>query len=241
VRLKRAMNNLLRRRGYEVRRVVERPGAAFLVDARSILSRHRDQSQATVAALNDKYRSPVFGSVTVWDLLQRLAQCVDPGDSFLYCASQQVHVLQVVEGMLDDGVSDPDLLLAALIHDLGKLLLLTDEDPSNVVGMNSPIGTYADRTGFDNCIFHWNHDEFGYSRFKDHVPDHIAWLIRYHSIDLSECERLMDERDARYADRYLRVLAHYDHGTKSNYILPRRQIHEYRDLIEGAFPKPILF
>jgi hypothetical protein len=133
------------------------------------------------------------------------------------------------------------LIITALIHDLGKLLLLTDEDPANIVCGNSPIGDYPSGVGFDNCVFQWNHDEFGYSRFKDHVSDPIAWVIRYHSVNLAKCEPLMDQRDRDYADRYLRTLTRYDHGTKSPYRLPRRTIGQYRDLIERAFPTPIPF
>lgn len=140
-----------------------------------------------------------------------------------------------------DGVADPDLVLTALIHDLGKLLLLTDEDPANVVCMNTPIGDYADGVGLDACTFQWNHDEFGWSRFKDHVPEHVAWLIRYHSLDLDRCERLMDEGDRRLAERYLHVFARYDHGTKSPFELPAVRIDAYRDVVEQAFPIPIIF
>jgi hypothetical protein len=53
------------------------------------------------------------------------------------------------------------MIITALIHDLGKLLLLTDEDPAHVVCENSPIGDYPSGVGFNNCVFQWNHDEFG--------------------------------------------------------------------------------
>jgi hypothetical protein len=31
--------------------------------------------------------------VRVWDLMERLAQCIDPSDASLYCVSQLVHAL----------------------------------------------------------------------------------------------------------------------------------------------------
>lgn len=180
-----------------------------------------------------------MGKVSVWTLIEKLAQHIDPSDTKLLCTNQQIHVLQILEGMESDGIDDPDLILLALIHDVGKVLL-PYEAPENVVCYNGPIGEYPEGIGLDNCIFQWNHDEFAYSRLKYHLPDHLAWLIRYHSIRISECEPLMDERDRTYTDRYLRTFSKYDHGTKSIYNFPKRRIEEYRDIVEEAFPDPIL-
>jgi len=214
---------------------------AFLEQARRTYTRHLEQTQETVAALDKQYEQPAFGRRRVWDLIELLAQCVDPTDAALYCVSQFVHTLQVLEGMERDGIQDSDLLITGLIHDLGKLLLLTGEAPENVVCFNTPIGNYEKGVGLANCVFQWNHDQFIYSRFKDVVPDHIAWLLRYHSIYVPECEHLMDERDRLYAQRYLSVFAKYDKGTKSLYHLPKNGIEKYRTLIEDTFPKAIRF
>ena len=92
-----------------------------------------------VTALRAKYARPVFGLVNTWDLLEQLGGCVDPADPVLYGASQQLHALQVLTAMEADGVKDPVLLAAALIHDVGKLLLLAGEAPENVVGPTAPI------------------------------------------------------------------------------------------------------
>lgn len=248
-RVSSAVNNWFRRRGYEVRRVDPRshyervvvPMRLYTERALAIDVRHHGQTLEDVIALRDRYAAPVFGRVRVWDLIQRLGTIVDPTDQALFCTSQLTHVLQVLEGMERDGIDDPDLVLAALIHDLGKLLLATDEDPANVVSLNRPIGEYECGVGLDHTVMEWNHDEFGYSRFKDHVPDHVAWLIRYHSIDIDECRGLMDARDRDYTDRYLRVFSRYDHGTKSPYRLPSRPIEDYREVVERAFPEPVLF
>ncbi|MBV8281968.1 MAG: hypothetical protein JO347_07890, partial [Candidatus Eremiobacteraeota bacterium] len=130
---------------------------------------------------------------------------------------------------------------AALVHDIGKLLLLEREEPENVTCMNAPIGEYSRGAGLDNCVLQWNHDEFAYSRLNGNVPDHIAWLIRYHSIDVDRCEPLMDERDREYATRYLRPFQKYDQGSKSAFRLPTKTLTDYRELIETLFPKPILY
>ena len=217
------------------------PRQEYIKQARIICSRHQEQTKEEVAALKKKYAQPVFGKVLVWDLIERLAQCVDPTDCSLYCTNQLIHTLQVLEGMERDGISDRNMILAALVHDLGKLLLLTGEAPENVVCFNSPISIYEEGIGLDNCVFQWNHDEFAYSRLKYHVPEHVAWLIRYHSISISECKPFMDQTDHIYTDRYLSVFAKYDQGTKSIYTLPKKNIENYREFIEQSFPDPIYF
>ncbi len=213
----------------------------FRAQARAIAQRHRAQTLETIAALKKKYEGPITGKAQMWELLGRLSQCVDPTDSSLYCASQQTHVLQVLEAMERDGVDDPDMLLAALVHDLGKLLLLEREDPENVVCMNAPVGEYREGVGLDNCVFQWNHDEFAYSRLNGNVPDHVAWLVRYHSVMLDKCRPLMNARDREYAARYLVPFQKYDQGSKSPYSVPRKSLDDYRDVIQGWFPQPILF
>jgi hypothetical protein len=214
---------------------------AFSVQARAIIERHGTQTVETVAALNRKYAAPVIGTVRVWDLLEMLAGCVDPTDPSLYGASQLTHVLQVLDAMEDDHVTDPDLLGAALVHDLGKLLLLHGESPENVVCMNAPIGRYPAGIGLDNCVFQWNHDEFAYSRLKDHVPEHVAWLVRYHSIMLSKCKSLMNQRDREWTRRFLVPFQKYDLKSKSPYAVPRKSLADYKELVEELFPQPILF
>jgi hypothetical protein len=245
-RVARNANRVLNRWGLEVRRrghpAPEPPDAQrFRAAAKSIEARHRAQTAETVRELRKKYAAPLFGRVRVWELVERLSQCIDPTDYRLYCANQQVHVLQVLEGMERDGVDTPDLVLAALVHDLGKVLLLTNEDPANIACMNTPIGSFEEGVGLEQCVFQWNHDELAYSRLKDHVPEHIAWLVRYHSLYLPTCKPLMDERDKGYFARYLGVFEQYDRGTKSPFRLPQRRIDEYRHVIEAAFPEPILF
>jgi hypothetical protein len=73
------------------------------------------------------------------------------------------------------------------------------------------------------------------------VPEPIAWLVRYHSIDEASCVPLMDERDRDYYERYWKPFSHYDHETKSAFRLPATRLDDYRDLVEDAFPKPFAF
>jgi hypothetical protein len=230
--------------GERLRRWAHRlsPGwAEFAREAEAISERHWAQTRETIAALKRKYEHAALGHARVWDLVERLALCVDPTDGELCATSQLVHVQQIVAGMERDGVADPDMFLAAITHDLGKVLLLAGEAPENVVGMNAPVGQHAPGAGLDTVLFQWNHDEFIYSRLKDHVPDHVAWLLRYHSIEIARATELMDGRDRAYLERYLRPFRRYDQGTKSVCSLPPRTIlDKYRDLIERTFPSPIL-
>jgi hypothetical protein len=215
--------------------------SAYRRRAAAIIDRHNAQTVETVAALRQKYGAPVFGRVNVWSLIGMLARCIDPSDCSLFGVSQHMHVLQILEAAEADGVATDEFVLAALVHDLGKVLLLTGESPEHVVGFNRPIGTYEPRIGLDNCVLQWNHDEFAYSRLKDHLPDGIAWLVRYHSIDRSKCEMYMDARDRKYAAQYLDTFARYDHGTKSPYFLPQKRLNRYRHVLEAALPAEIDF
>jgi predicted HD phosphohydrolase len=214
----------------------------FAREARAISERHARQTRETVAALRSKYERPIFGRVRVWDLVERLALCVDPTDGELYCVSQLVHVQQVLAGMERDRMGDADLILAAVVHDLGKVLLLTGEAPEHVVGMNAPIGPHAQGIGLDQAVLQWNHDELAYSRLRDHVPEPVAWLVRYHSLMVEAARPLMDARDRDYLARYLVPFRRYDQGTKSVCSLPPRDLLDRcRDVVERTFPSPILF
>ncbi len=246
---KRVVRSILARLGYQPHAPSsaarptpdDRRRAEFGQTADIIVLRHRAQTRETVAALRRKYAAPVLGSVPVWTLLERMAACVDPTDLRLYGVSQQLHVLQVLAAMEADGVTDPDLITAALIHDVGKVLLLTGEAPENVVCFNEPIGPHDAGIGLDQCVLQWNHDEFAYSRLKDQVSDPVAWLVRYHSIDLARCEPLMDARDRAYTARYLRTFQHYDQESKSPYSIPARRIEDYRSQVERLLPRTLVF
>lgn len=216
--------------------------AVFEHEAKEIYKRHWLQTVETVDALKKKYEKPAFGHVKVWDMLPQLAQCIDATDRKLCNTSQLVHVQQIVWQMEKDGITDDDMYLAAILHDLGKVILLTGEEPENVVCGNKPIGEYAPGCGLDNIVFQWNHDEFIYDRLKDHLPDHLAWLLRFHSVDIEGVRPFCDDRDLAYIDDWLIPFRKYDAGTKSTHRLPPvNLLAKYQGLIEKQFPKPILF
>jgi hypothetical protein len=229
-----------------IKRVEERvlgphgPDKEFKTTARAIWARHNAQTREVVGRLKRRYEDAVFGRVRVWDMVEKLALCVDPTDTSLYCTSQFIHVQQVVAAMERDGVQERDLYIAAFTHDLGKVMLLANEAPEHVVCQPAPLGGDREGIGLDNVVFQFCHPEIIYTRLKDHVPEHLAWLLRYHATSIKHAEPYMDDRDRGYAERYLKPFQHYDKRFKSATFLPRIDLAKYRALIEETFPGPIL-
>jgi inositol oxygenase len=228
--------------GYELKRIDRRPqpDGQFARDADVIWDRRAEQTLDDALALRDKYQAAVFDEMSMWDALNMLAHVIDPIDRFLGNVSQEVHVLQVVEGMVAEGADD-EMLLAGLIHDVGKLLYFVDEEPENISGTSSPVADFDTGVGLDQCVLQFGADDYAYSKIVGIVPDHVSWLVRYHSIVPDSCERLMDERDREYYERYWPLLHRLDGETKSMYRLPRTRLSDYRSLVDDAFPEPIPF
>jgi hypothetical protein len=192
------------------------------------------------AMLEAKYeKKAVLGKVRVYDAIAELARVINPLEPELGCVSQLTHELQLSSAMERDGL-DEVLVLCGLIHDLGTILLSTDEDPINVEagGKKAPLsGTPGG--GLFNCAFRWDHGDFVYLRLKDYVPLELSWLLRHHSMELEACEPYMDERDREYTRRLFVPFAHYD-ARKDIYSVPTKRLEDYRDLLDRAFPDPIL-
>lgn len=242
---KRFIQDALARRGYEIRPippvtpdVPER--VAFVKAAGEIQRRHRAQTREQVAALRAKYARPLYGLVNTWDLLEGLAACVDPTDVLLYGASQQLHMLQILAAMEAAHVEDPVLLAAAMLHDVGKLLLLAGEAPEHVVGSRAPIGANEHGGGLDAAWLQWNHGEFAYSRIKDDVDEPVAWLVRYQGMVPERCAPLFDDRDRAYVARYLTAFRHYDQSFKSPFALPPKRLADYRALAARLLPATLV-
>jgi len=217
------------------------PGRDFIRRAGEIAERHRRQTIEDVRALKAKYESPILGKFRVWDLIEKLGLCVDPSDPALQCTSQYMHVCQVISAMEADGVNDERLLLIALLHDVGKVAMLQGEEPEDIVCFIAPLEG-VEGAGLDNTVFQFGHDEIAYSRFKDHVDEDVAWVLRYHSMVLGWAEPYMDDKDRARESELLQTFRMYDQGTKSPANRPKQMtLDRYRDLIEERFPNPILF
>lgn len=213
----------------------------FTKTARQIHERHRLQTAQSVAALKKKYEHPVFGKVAVWDLVEKLGQCVDVTDPSLGGASQFLHVQQTLAAMDEQGIDDPNLFLIALLHDLGKIFLLSGEVPENVLCMTDRIGEAGPGIGLANVVYQFGHGELIYSRVKDHVPEPIAWTARYHNINVDDAMTYMNECDRTYAEQYLKPFRFFDMTFKSTYWVPQIDMARFKDLVHQYFPQPILF
>ena len=209
--------------------------ASQQADAQAIVDRHDQQTIADVERLNRHYQSPVLGEVDTWELLGMLGQCVDPTDQRLGAASQLVHVLQVLDAMVADGNVDEDLLLVALFHDLGKVLLLTDEDPANVVCLNHRISGEVG-AGLEHLTTTWNHDEFAYLRLDGILPEEHRRLVRFHSVLPADLEPYLAPADQDFARRLHAPFARYDHESKSAFLRPRVRLDDFRDLVRRRMP-----
>ena len=212
----------------------------FKSKAKEIHLRHRSQTVEDIQRLNKKYsENTIFKKpINVWDAIEKLGMVSDPTDKELCAVSQWVHTIQVIEGMEKDGIDDEEFIFAGWVHDLGKLLLLTDEDPANIVCDNFVVSG-SRGIGLDNCFVNWNHDEWIYLKLKSFVSDEVAWLIRYHSINMNSCFEYFDQRDREYADKYFALFKKYDKGTKSIYNIPKIDIEKHKRIIEKFLPNEI--
>jgi hypothetical protein len=205
----------------------------------AISKAHRQQTPQVISALKAKYQKKSSPKLRVWALIDRMSQCIDLTDTRLYCTSQLLHVQQILMEMKAQGIDDPDMQLIALLHDLGKLAHLDGEGPEHVFGRAERIGEYEQGVGLDNVLFRFSHAEIIYLRVKDLVPDHVAWTLRYHNINLDDVSPYMNERDRHYTKEYLMSFRHFDSQTKSRYRVPEIDMTPYRDLVEQTFPKSI--
>jgi hypothetical protein len=227
--------------GNQAARISEDPREEYVERAREIHRLHRQQTAQTVAALKEKYEHPVFGKVLVWDLIEKLAQCIDVSDQKFCGASQYLHVQQALAAMEDQGIDDPHMFLIALVHDLGKVFLLAGEVPENVLCTTSRIGEAEPGAGLDNVVYQFGHGELIYSRIKDHVPEPIAWTARYHNINANDAAPYMNERDRTYTEQYLKPFRFFDTTFTSPYWIPKIDMSRFKDLVHQYFPRPILF
>ena len=137
----------------------------------------------------------LIGEVDVWELLQLLHFTVDHSDGKLHYTSQFIHCLQVFNGIRAasfggvDAAFKRDLEVAALIHDLGKLLsLIGNEEEHHVDCMNRVIGplpTTGPPVGLANIPIQWNHDEYGYQKLaavRPKLPERVLASVRFHSL-----------------------------------------------------------
>ncbi|KAI8613856.1 hypothetical protein BC830DRAFT_1130140 [Chytriomyces sp. MP71] len=150
-----------------------------------------------------------FGEkLSLWAVLQKLDTLVDESDPDTANAQTQ-HALQSAEKARRDG-QPRWMILACLIHDLGKMLCLHGYEQWTVVGdtfpvgcafsqkivyseffehnedsrdpkLNTKYGIYAPNCGLMHVHMSYGHDEYLWSVIKEFVPFELAYVIRFHS------------------------------------------------------------
>ncbi len=155
----------------------------------------------------------------VWDAFEFLNQLVDDSDPDTDLDQFQ-HLLQTAEAIRADG--HPDwMVLAGLLHDMGKVLCLFGEPQWAVVGDTFPVGcafyeavvyseffkdnpdisderyntrygVYSPNCGLNNVHLSWGHDEYIYNMAKDYLPEPALYMLRYHSFYAQHRENAYD-------------------------------------------------
>jgi inositol oxygenase len=169
---------------------------------------HRFQTVDFVRQKREQYLGLTTRRMNIWEALEFLNTLVDDSDPDIDLA-QIEHLLQTSEAIRADG-HPRWMILAGLVHDLGKVLCLFGEPQWAVVGdtfpvgcrfservvfheffdenldaaderYNTPLGIYEEGCGLANVLMSWGHDEYIYHAMKDYLPEPALYMLRYHS------------------------------------------------------------
>lgn len=151
---------------------------------------HNRQSPRDRIRLARKWSQTLLGKVDVWALLHLLHFTIDHTDGRLMYTSQFIHCLQVYATVKSDPMPERDdayrrdMRIAALVHDMGKLLTVFGEEDGNVDCMNRVIDPMEPQLqrGLDGLEVQWNHDEFGFMKLHRYLPSRVTDVLRYHSL-----------------------------------------------------------
>jgi inositol oxygenase len=169
---------------------------------------HAYQTRDFVLEKKKQYLPKQRAKMGIWEAMQFLNTLVDDSDPDTDL-SQIEHLLQTSEAARQDG-RPPWFVLAALIHDLGKILCLWGEPQWAVVGDTFPVGCawsekivfheffaanpdasipqyqarngiYREGCGLDSVDMSWGHDEYVYHVAREYLPEEAHYMLRYHS------------------------------------------------------------
>ncbi len=169
---------------------------------------HANQTLDFVLQKRKEYLGLTRGKKSIWEAADYLNTLVDDSDPDTDL-TQIEHLLQTSEAIRKDG-HPRWMILAGLIHDLGKTLCLYGEPQWAVVGDTFPVGcAYSDQIvfpeyfaanpdskvpeyqtkygiyepncGLDNVHLSWGHDEYIYQVAKPYLPEPALYMSRYHS------------------------------------------------------------
>ncbi|KAI8845665.1 inositol oxygenase [Chytriomyces cf. hyalinus JEL632] len=169
---------------------------------------HEKQTLDYVLQTKERLKDGFGKRLGIWKVLEMLDSLVDESDPDTDSAQTQ-HALQSAEKARRD--EQPRwMVLACLIHDLGKMLCLHGFEQWSVVGdtfpvgikhsdkivyseffsenpdsrdpkLNSKLGIYSQGCGLAKVHMSYGHDEYLYNVVKDYVPQEMAYVIRFHS------------------------------------------------------------
>jgi inositol oxygenase len=180
---------------------------------------HTYQTRDFVRAKKQQYGALRKGRMSLWEALDYLNTLVDESDPDTDL-TQIEHLLQTSEAIRKDG-HPRWMVLAGLLHDLGKVLCLYGEPQWAVVGDTFPVGcaysekivlheffrdnpdsrvpeyqtrlgVYQENCGLDNVDLSWGHDEYIYMVTRDYLPEEALYMLRYHSFYPGHLERAYD-------------------------------------------------
>lgn len=169
---------------------------------------HAHQTLEFVLAKKAEFGPRRRASMGIWPAMEYLNTLVDESDPDTDL-SQIEHLMQTAEAIRRDG-HPRWMVLAGLVHDLGKVLCLWGEPQWAVVGDTFPVGcAFSDRVvfpeffdanpdsrhpvygteygiyepgcGLDKVHMSWGHDEFIYQITRDYLPEPAQYMLRYHS------------------------------------------------------------
>ncbi len=169
---------------------------------------HTYQTRDFVLAKKKQYLPRQRAEMGIWEAMHFLNTLVDDSDPDTDL-SQIEHLLQTAEAARRDG-QPRWFVLAALIHDLGKVLCLWGEPQWAVVGDTFPVGcawsdkivfheffaanadagvaryqtrygVYSEQCGLDGVDMSWGHDEYIYHVAREYLPEEAHYMLRYHS------------------------------------------------------------
>jgi inositol oxygenase len=169
---------------------------------------HMYQTRDFARAKKAEYSRLDRRQMGIWEAAEFLNTLVDDSDPDTDL-SQLEHLLQTAEDTRANG--EPRwFILAAFIHDLGKILCLWDEPQWAVVGDTFPVGcayservvfpeyfaanpdaavpeyqpkcgVYEEGCGLDAVDLSWGHDEYIYQVTREYLPVEAQYMLRYHS------------------------------------------------------------
>ncbi|MGY0219689.1 inositol oxygenase family protein [Endozoicomonadaceae bacterium StTr2] len=183
---------------------------------------HRHQTYDFASSKRENYGRLQQGQYAAWEMMEQLDKIKDESDPDI-SLSQMEHAFQVAESIHQKG--HPEwMVVAGLLHDMGKALLLwgepqwavvgdtyptglrfsesivqypflADNPDSKVAAYQSDYGIYHEGIGLDNVIMTWGHDEYLYQVLRAQSSLPEEALF---AIRFHSCYPLLQAREPRY-------------------------------------------